>query len=135
MTSAGTAATNGDKVRLKIPGVGTAGSDFNIVLNVVQGDVNKSKSVLANDYSEVKARFFKNTRSTVTGTNDYSPFHDVDGNGMIQAADYSAVKRRFFNSLPAPAPVAGASVASSPTLTLTGASATKNLFAAIPILA
>ena len=31
----------------------------------------------------MKARFFKNTNSPVTGSNDYTPFHDVDGNGSI----------------------------------------------------
>jgi hypothetical protein len=122
------AQTNGDKVRLTLPG-----SNFSLVMNVLQGDVNKSTSVLANDYSEVKARFFKNTKSPVTGTNDYSPFHDVDGNGSILANDYSAVKARFFQNLPSGAPASLASANSS--LELDGTSATKELFASAPILA
>src|SRR5439155_9420773 len=108
-----TTASNGDKVRLVIPGGAAGGSDFSDVLNVVQGDVDKSKSVLANDYSAVKARFFKNTRSPVTGTNDYTPFHDVDGSGSILANDYSAVKARFFQSLPTGTPTAVAGLAAS----------------------
>jgi len=87
-------------------GNGTAGGDFKFRLNALPGDVDRSGSVLANDYSAVKARFFKNTTSPVTGTNDYTPFHDVDGNGSILANDYSAVKARFFNALPGGEPTA-----------------------------
>ena len=123
----GTTASNGDKVRVKIPGGGTGGSDSSTILNVVQGDVNKSTSVLANDFSEVKARFFKTTKSAVTGTNDYSAFHDVDGSGSILANDFSAVKARFFQILPAANPVSSdAGVAS--------VGATEDLFASTPIL-
>ena len=86
---------NGDRIRLTI-----AGSTSEVRFNVLQGDVDQSGSVLANDYSGVKARFFKNTTSVVTGSNDYTPFHDVDGNGSILANDYSAVKSRFFDNLP-----------------------------------
>ena len=101
-----TAATNGDRVKLDIPGGGAAGAPFSMRFNFVQGDVNKSGSVLANDYSEVKARFFQNTTNPA-----YSPFHDVDGSGSVLANDYSTVKARFFHNLPA-AP-AGASLFSS----------------------
>jgi hypothetical protein len=106
---AGTTATNGDKVRLTIPSSG-----FSLVINVLQGDVDNSRSVLANDYSAVKLRFFKNTRTPATGSNDYSPFHDVDGSGAILANDYSAVKSRFFQNLagPDPAGVAAPAVGS-----------------------
>ena len=37
---------------------------------------------------------------------DYTPFHDVDGNGQILARDYAEVKKRFFQNLPAPASAA-----------------------------
>ena len=77
--------------------------DYRLRFNVVQGDVNKSGSVLANDYSEVKQRFFQNTTHPA-----YSPFHDVDGSGSVLANDYSAVKGRFFDNLPPPPPQATA---------------------------
>jgi len=111
--SPGTTATNGDKVRLKIPSGGPAGTDFSVIMNVLQGDVDKSRSVLANDYSAVKARFFKNTNSVPSGTNDYSPFMDVDGSGSILANDYSAVKARFFQNLTGPDPASASALFSS----------------------
>src|SRR4051812_9699623 len=46
---------NGDRIRLHTP----VGPD--LTLNVLQGDVDKNGSVLANDFSAVKARFFKST--------------------------------------------------------------------------
>ena len=79
-------------------GDGTAGGDFRFRVNVLPGDVNRSGGVLANDFSEVKQRFFANT-----GSPNYSAFHDVDGSGSILANDFSEVKRRFFNRLPPPA--------------------------------
>ena len=89
-----TTATNGDKVRLNVPTGGAAGTNFTMVMNVVQGDVDKSGSVLAADYSAVKKKFFKNTNSAPAGTDaDYSPFHDVDASGSILANDYSEVKK------------------------------------------
>ena len=79
-------------------GDGTAGGDFRFHVNVLPGDVNRNGTVLANDFSEVKQRFFANTTSP-----NYSVFHDVDGSGSILANDFSEVKRRFFNRLPPPA--------------------------------
>lgn len=95
-----TGGENGDRIRLTVPGAGAGGAAYTLDFLILQGDVDRSGSVLANDYSGVKARFFKNTTSAVTGTNDYTPFHDVDGNGSILANDYSAVKSRFFDTLP-----------------------------------
>jgi hypothetical protein len=103
---AGTTATNGDRITVTVNGAGPGGTNYTTRLNVVQGDVNKSGSVLANDFSEVKARFFQTPNQAA-----YSPFHDVDGSGSILANDFSAVKARFFQSLPAaPAAVAPALV-------------------------
>ena len=95
-----TAATNGDRIRVAVTGGATGGGTYEVRFNFVQGDVNRSGSVLANDYSEVKARFFQNTTQPA-----YSPFHDVDGSGSVLANDYSAVKARFFHNLP-PAAIA-----------------------------
>jgi hypothetical protein len=84
-------------------GDGTAGGDFVFTFNVLPGDVNGSGSVLADDYSEVKKKFFKDTTDTTAGDASYSIFHDVDGSGSILADDYSEVKKRFFDTLPAEA--------------------------------
>lgn len=87
---------NGDRLLLTDDFVA---DNFQIRFNIVQGDTDKSGSVLANDYSAVKARFFQNTT-----TPSYTAFHDVDGSGSILANDYSAVKARFFDNLPPPPP-------------------------------
>jgi hypothetical protein len=78
-------------------------------LNVLQGDVDRSGTVLANDFSEVKKKFFKSAVAPgPAGDTQYSVFHDVDGSGSILANDFSEVKKRFFQTLP---PAAGASAA------------------------
>ena len=116
---------NGDRIRITVPGGGAAGGMYSVNVNVLQGDVDRSTSVLANDYSGVKARFFKSTGSAVTGTNDYTAFHDVNGDGSILANDYSAVKSRFFDNLPAAvAPASGGA----------SASVTRDLFSSTAIL-
>jgi hypothetical protein len=117
--AAPTAQQNGDHVTVSVPGAGA--SNFSLRLDVLQGDTDHTgetggtHNVLANDYAAVKNRFFKSTTSAVTGTNDYSPFSDVDGSGNILANDFSEVKKRFFQSLAPPpttaAPLTAASVA------------------------
>jgi len=81
-------------------GDGAAGGDFAFAFNVLPGDVNGDGSVLADDFSAVKKRFFKDTTDATTGDASYSAFHDVDGSGSILADDYSEVKKRFFDALP-----------------------------------
>ena len=76
------------------------GRDYVQVLAVLPGDVNRSGSVLANDFSEVKRKFFSSTANEGEGRSRYSIFHDVDGSGIILANDFSEVKRRFFSRLP-----------------------------------
>jgi hypothetical protein len=66
-------------------------------LGVLGGDADGSGTVLADDYSAVKRRFF----STAAGAGDYSVFCDVNGSGAILADDFSEVRRRFFQALPA----------------------------------
>jgi hypothetical protein len=95
---------NGDRVRLSVPGAAAAGQDFNLALNVLQGDVDRTGSVVALDFSDVKARFFRSTASPGSGVTGYSVFRDVDGNGSIVASDFSLVKGRFFDDLPTPPP-------------------------------
>jgi parallel beta helix pectate lyase-like protein len=90
------------------------GGEFRFRFNALPGDTNRSGSVLADDFSSVKKRFFKNTTSPMTGADtDYSVFHDVDGSGSILANDFSEVKKRFFNSLPGPEPTGVAPVGPS----------------------
>ena len=106
VSTAPAAATNGDRVTLGVAGGGPGGSNFSLRMNVLQGDVSHAQetthAVLANDYAEVKNRFFKTTRTATGTTADYTAFHDVDGNGSILANDYAEVKKRFFHTLPAP---------------------------------
>ena len=96
---------NGDRVRLTMPGWGFNGTNYNLTLNVLQGDVNHAgettHSVVAADFSDVKNRFFRTTAAPgPAGPTQYSIFHDVDGSGGILANDFSFVKARFFDSLP-----------------------------------
>jgi hypothetical protein len=82
-------------------GDGTPGGDFRFQVNVLPGDTTRSGSVVADDFSEVKKRFFRSTTSPgPAGDTQYTIFHDVDGSSSIVAADFSEVKRRFFNTLP-----------------------------------
>jgi hypothetical protein len=91
-------------------GNGIGGGDFLYRMNVLPGDVNRSNTVVADDFSEVKKRFFRSTNAPgPAGDTQYTVFHDTDGSGQIVAADFSAVKQRFFNTLPGPQPTAVAS--------------------------
>jgi hypothetical protein len=49
---------DGDRIRITMPGGSPTGSDFVLTLNVLQGDVNRNGTVLADDFSDVKKRFF-----------------------------------------------------------------------------
>ena len=82
-------------------GDGAAGGDFLFRVNVLPGDANRSGSVLANDASEVKAKFFSSTGSPGSGAGAYSVYHDANGSGSILANDFALVKARFFDALPA----------------------------------
>jgi hypothetical protein len=83
-------------------GNGAAGGDFHFGINVLPGDTGRDGTVLADDFSAVKKKFFKTTSSPVADSDaDYSAFHDVDGSGDILAKDFSEVKKHFFEALPA----------------------------------
>jgi uncharacterized delta-60 repeat protein len=88
-------------------GNGQGGGDLRFRFNVLPGDVNGSGVVLADDFSDVKRRFFRTSAAPGSGDGAYSVFADLDGNGSVLADDFSAVKLRFFQSLP-PAPAGGA---------------------------
>ena len=81
-------------------GDGAAGADFRFRVNFLPADVNRNGSVLANDASEVKTKFFSSTANPGAGAAAYSIYHDVNGSGNIIAGDFSEVKTRFFQSLP-----------------------------------
>jgi hypothetical protein len=81
-------------------GDGSPGGDFQFAMEVLPGNVNRTGPVLADDFSSVKARFFRSTTNPGAGPTGYSVFHDVDGSGSILADDFSGVKSRFFSSLP-----------------------------------
>jgi hypothetical protein len=105
-----TATENGDHVTISVPGAGS--SAFSLRMDVLQGDVDHTgetgatHSVLANDFSAVKKKFFKSTADAATGADtDYTAFHDANGDGQILANDFSEVKKRFFQEL-APPPAA-----------------------------
>jgi len=86
-------------------GNGAAGGAFSFAFNVLPGDTTRDGSVLADDFSAVKKRFFKDTSDLTVTDSSYSPYHDVSGDGLILALDFSEVKKRFFDTLP-PATVA-----------------------------
>ena len=88
-------------------GDSTPGGDFVFRINVLPGDVSRSSVVLADDFSQVKRKFFSSTSGPGTGDAAYSIFHDVNGSGSILADDFSEVKRRFFSTLPSGEPGAG----------------------------
>src|SRR4029079_16143582 len=95
-------------------GDGAAGGDFAFAFNVLPGDVNGDGSVLADDFSAVKKKFFKDTTDPTTGDTSYGAFHDVNGEGIILAFELSAVKKRFCNTLPPGEPVTAATAAAMP---------------------
>ena len=104
-----------------------------LTLNVLQGDVNRNGTVLADDFSDVKKRFFKTTSDTTNTDSSYSPYHDVNGSGDILANDFSEVKKRFFEDLPPPTAASPVEVASS-IARRDRPSVTAGLFSAIPVL-
>ena len=85
-------------------GDGSAGGDFRFRVNILPGDVTRSGSVLADDFSDVKRKFFTTPANPGTGAAAYTAYHDVDGSGGILANDFSLVKARFFNTLPSGEP-------------------------------
>jgi hypothetical protein len=87
-------------------GNGSAGGDFRFRFNVLPGDADRSGTVLATDFSQVKQKFFSSATNPGSGAAAYSVFHDVNGSGTILADDFSAVKSHFFDTLPGPAAAA-----------------------------
>jgi hypothetical protein len=91
-------------------GNGTAGGDFNFRINVLPGDARQDghnlgafDGVLGTDVIKVRNAQFLSTTDAA-----YSPFDDVNGNGMVQGTDVIAVRNRQFTGLPTGNPVAPA---------------------------
>ena len=106
-----------DKLLLQLDNVEGLASAFRSRVDVLPGDVTRDGTVVADDYSQVKQRFFKSANDTAFSQTPYSIYHDVDGSGVIVANDYSEVKQRFFTRLPAGGPgaaTAPSSVAPAP---------------------
>lgn len=108
-----TGGDNGDRIHLTILGLAAGIDPFSLNFNVLQGDVDRSGTVVAQDFSEVKAKFFRSTNSPGSGASGYDVYHDVDASGQIVANDFSAVKARFFDNLPAAAASAGSAFSST----------------------
>jgi hypothetical protein len=90
-------------------GDGNPGGDHRAAFAVLPGDANGNRVVLADDFSGVKARFFRTTVNPgPDGPTHYDAFYDINGSGSILADDFSIVKSRFFNTLPSVPPVAAA---------------------------
>jgi dockerin type I repeat protein len=102
-------------------------------LNVLPGDVNGDGAVLADDFSDVKRRFFTSTTNRGSGNTGYSALSDVNGSGSILADDYSEVKRRFFTKLPGADPAPAAVTPATAALRVAGA--TRDLFSPGRVLA
>jgi len=89
--------------------------------------------VLANDYSDVKKKFFSSTAAPgPAGATQYTVFHDVDGSANILANDFSEVKKRFFNTLPAGS--AAAANAAAPFAPRRARPVAAGLFSTAPVL-
>jgi ELWxxDGT repeat protein len=134
------AGRNGDHLTLTVSGVGPRGTALNAYLNVVQGDVDGSGMVLAQDFSAVKKKFFKDTTSAAgnDASAGYDPLHDVDGSGDILANDFAEVKKRFFQTFPSE-PTAAAAAALPPPATVIAPDhrtrpVTRDLFSRAPLL-
>src|SRR4029079_18024181 len=94
-----------DRIRLELDGDAVHsgnrtldGGDYAARFNALPGDATRDGTVLADDFSAVKKKFFTGTTSPGTGDAAYGVFHDVDGSGTILANDFSEVKKRFFNT-------------------------------------
>ena len=113
--SLSTGGENGVRVQMTVRGAGPGGTDYSLRLNALQGDVNRSGSVVAADFSDVKNRFFRTTGAPgPSGPQQYTAFHDVNGDGSILADDFSAVKARFFDTLHLAPAAASARVGAMP---------------------
>ena len=81
-------------------GDGVPGEAFTMKLNVLPGDADRNGTVGALDAGGIRRRL---GATAAAGSERYSPFYDLDGDGRIGALDFLAYRRRRFTTLP-PAP-------------------------------
>ena len=111
----GGAGTDGDRVRLAIPGGGVGAQPETVLLNSLQGDADRNNGrVNANDVGTVRSRQNRNAGEVPpAGLAPYSAFVDLDANARINANDVGTVRSRVNDFLPAvPAAPASAPAAS-----------------------
>lgn len=82
-------------------GDGAAGGDFAFEFRVLPGDVNRDAAVNLADAAANVAAGFRSTAEV-----GYSPFHDVDGSGVVNFVDAIGVRNHLAASAPSPAAAA-----------------------------
>lgn len=96
------AAINADKINLTLPGTITdgagnpLGSPYSFRFDVLAGDTNADGAVNVADVADGMTHQF-----TTTSNVEFSPRHDINGNGRINFADTIALRNRFGTTLPA----------------------------------
>ena len=58
-------ASDGDRLTVTVHGAAAGGADLMLRLNVLQGDVDRSGTVAAADFSDVKKRFFRSAADSI----------------------------------------------------------------------
>lgn len=81
-------------------GNGTAGGDFEFLLNVLPADANTSGQVTNFDYLMIRSQDGKSTTST-----GYNSKYDLDGSGVINSTDWQFALTKVADSLPTGNPV------------------------------
>ncbi|RIK82106.1 MAG: hypothetical protein DCC68_07185 [Planctomycetota bacterium] len=79
-------------------GNGAAGGDFAFEFRVLPGDADRDAAV---DLADVAANVAAGFRTTADA--GYSPFHDIDGSGVVNFADAIGVRNHLSASVPSPA--------------------------------
>ncbi len=93
---------NADKINLTLPGTITdgagnpLGTPYSFRFDVLAGDMNADGAVNVADVAHGMPHMFATTAS-----GDFSPRHDINGNGRITFADSIALRNRFGTMLPA----------------------------------
>jgi hypothetical protein len=110
------------------------GVPLSVPLTLLPGDANRDGRVDAVDLRQVKSRHGTSISAPGSGPRDYSPFHDLNGDGRINVLDEQLVRANYLKSLRGTLaePLPPARVA-APTPARTAA-ITRGLFVAKPVL-
>ena len=91
---------------------GNAGAAFAQRVDVLPGDVNRDAVVNTADWLLIRNRMGRGTANLGSAAakppNNYTIYHDVDGNGVINGSDLLAARRHMGVALPTSSPVAPA---------------------------